>query len=104
MTYTPVTSIVNNRFTYTLPAHSALHFVFTDLGVAGGVKAEIESPSKVAISFDSTPNVIYKIQTSTDLLTWSDLGTTTYAGNGVVIKVELGMPTASTFWRVVPVK
>jgi hypothetical protein len=72
--------------------------------VGNGVKVETESASKVAVLFDTSPGVTYKLQSSTDMKAWSDVGTTTYAGDGGVIGVEIDMPTAATFWRAVEVK
>jgi mannan endo-1,4-beta-mannosidase len=100
---TPVASISGNAFSYTLPAHSVLHFVFADPHVAG-LKAEQDAgASLVHLYFRTTPGVAYRLQSGTNLSDWINVDQTTYEGDGGVLLVNRPLPSVETFWRFVPV-
>jgi hypothetical protein len=101
---TSVSNIASNSFTYTLPAYSVLHFVFSEPEIDGSIRIEAESSSTIVVYFKTEYGKTCKIQSSTDLKTWSDIDSTTYAGDGSVFKAEIAMPSTPTFWRVVTVE
>ena len=101
---TAVASIVNNAFSYTLPAHSVLHFILNDPAVTDMVVADGSDSSKIALYFHTKADTTYRLQYSADLATWYNDGDTTYPGDGGVIRVEKSRPAEAQFWRFVPVK
>ena len=101
---TAVASIVNNAFSYTLPAHSVLHFILNDPAVTDMVVADGSDSSKIALYFHTKADTTYRLQYSADLATWYNDGDTTYPGDGGVIRVEKSRPAEAQFWRFAPVE
>ncbi|HNX04341.1 MAG TPA: glycoside hydrolase family 44 protein [Opitutales bacterium] len=102
---TPVSSIVDNAFSYTLPAHSVLHFVLEDPEVYGLQMAAGDDSSKIVLLFRTEPDTTYALQHSSDLASWYvDAGDADYKGDGGVIRVEKSLTGTPVFWRFQPVE
>jgi mannan endo-1,4-beta-mannosidase len=78
----PVSSISGNAFSYSLPAHSVLHFVFADPDVTGLRAEQDVGASLVHLYFRTTPGATYRLQSGTNLADWSNVDETTYEGDG----------------------
>ncbi len=57
-------------------------------------------PGGLAISFTGIPRKVYKIQRSTDLLVWTQIGTATASNTGVVRFNDPAPPQPSAFYRI----
>jgi hypothetical protein len=100
--YASGASFSNGHFSYSLPAHSVLHFIFADRAVTDNFEVEVVDASSVKLLFKTVKGVSYRIETSSNLRDWS-LADDTYDGDGGVLTVIQAMPTAQTFWRLVTV-
>lgn len=102
ISYDSVAGLEDGSFSYTLPAHSALHFVMASVAPVSPLEIETVDASTIRIRFMTDAGTNYQLQSSTDLRTWSSLPTV-YQGDGKVHSVTQSMPSVQTFWRLVDV-
>jgi subtilisin-like proprotein convertase family protein len=106
--YTPTTNFVGlDRFSYTVSdgrggigTASVLVQVLSHSDPSLNRIGEIfMTPNGVRIRFVGIPNFDYTVQRSTDLETWSDIGTVSMPDNGIAEFEDTNPPSGSAFYR-----
>jgi hypothetical protein len=96
--YPSVDGIRANSFSYDLPAHSALHFVFACPEVDDIEITSDDDGQSIIVMLKTVRGMYYQLQSSPDLETWTDVGDS-FTGDGNVHGFRQAAPSAPLFWR-----